>query len=287
MHLAFSSMNTLNDPEPAILAQALEERGFESLWYGEHSHIPCSRKTPYPPGGDLPTPYLEMMDPYLSLMAAAAATTTLKLGTGIALLMERNIFAQAKTIATLDRLSGGRVMIGTGVGWNEEEFSNVNLHPFNKRYGVLKETVAATRALWTEEEAEYHGAYINFDKVWANPKPVQAGGPPIYLGAMGPLGVKHAAGWADGWYPVDVALPDVKSALASFRQLVAEQGRDPDAVAINLQIMDTTDLDKLKVYRDLGIERATIGVAMELWNQPEAVMPMIDEFARVIPELKA
>ena len=217
MHLAFSSMNTLKDPEPAILAQALEERGFESLWYGEHSHIPCSRKTPYPPGGDMPTPYLEMMDPYVSLMAAAAATTTLKLGTGIALLMERDIFAQAKTIATLDRLSGGRVMIGTGVGWNEEEFSNVNPHPFNKRYGVLKETVAATRALWTEEEAEYHGTFINFDKVWARPKPVQAGGPPIYLGAMGPLGIKHAASWADGWYPVDVALPDVKSALANFR----------------------------------------------------------------------
>ncbi len=287
MHLAFSSMNTLNDPEPAVLARALEERGFESLWYGEHSHIPCSRKTPYPPGGDMPTPYLEMMDTYISLMAAAAATTTLKLGTGIALLMERDIFSQAKTIATLDRLSGGRVMIGTGVGWNEEEFSNVNPHPFNKRYAVLRETVAATRALWTEEEAEYHGTYIDFDPVWANPKPVQAGGPPIYLGAMGPLGIKHAASWADGWYPVDVALPDVKAALESFKQLVAEQGRDPDSVAINLQIMDTTDLDKLKVYRDLGIERATIGVAMDLWDQPEAVMPMIDEFAKIIPELKA
>jgi len=228
-----------------------------------------------------------MMDTYISLMAAAAATTTLKLGTGIALLMERDIFSQAKTIATLDRLSGGRVMIGTGVGWNEEEFSNVNPHPFNKRYAVLRETVAATRALWTEEEAEYHGTYIDFDPVWANPKPVQAGGPPIYLGAMGPLGIKHAASWADGWYPVDVALPDVKAALESFKQLVAEQGRDPDSVAINLQIMDTTDLDKLKVYRDLGIERATIGVAMDLWDQPEAVMPMIDEFARIIPELKA
>jgi probable F420-dependent oxidoreductase len=287
MHLAFSSMNTLNDPEPAALARALEERGFESLWYGEHSHIPCSRKTPYPPGGEMPTPYREMMDTYVSLMAAAAATTTLKLGTGIALLMERDIFSQAKTIATLDRLSGGRVMIGTGVGWNEEEFSNVNPHPFNKRYGVLRETVAATRALWTEQEAEYHGTYIDFDPVWANPKPLQAGGPPIYLGAMGPLGVKHAATWADGWYPVDVALPDVKSALESFRQLVAEQGRDPASVAINLQIMDTTNLDKLKVYRDLGIERATIGVAMDLWDQPEAVMPMIDEFARIIPELKA
>lgn len=116
MHLAFSSMNTPNDPHPAELARALEERGFESLWYGEHSHIPCSRRTPYPPGGEMPDPYRLMMDPYLSLMTAANATTTLRLGTGIALLMERDLFSQAKTIATLDRLSGGRVMIGPGWG---------------------------------------------------------------------------------------------------------------------------------------------------------------------------
>ena len=287
MHLAFSSMNTLNDPPPAILAQALEERGFESLWYGEHSHIPCSRMTPYPPGGELPAPYSHMMDPYLSLMAAAAATTTLRLGTGIALLMERELFSQAKTIATLDRLSGGRVIIGTGVGWNEEEFSNANPHPFGKRYAVLRETVAATRALWTEDEPEYHGEYIDFDPVWANPKPEQRGGPPIYMGAMGPLGIRHAAQWADGWYPVDIGLPDPAQALSDFRNLVKEYGREPDAVAINLQIMDTTDLDKLKRYRDLGVERATIGVAVDMWDKPDQVMPMIDRFAGIIPELQS
>jgi len=285
MHLAFSSMNTPNDPHPAELARALEDRGFESLWYGEHSHIPCSRKTPYPPGGEMPAPYRNMMDPYLSLMTAANATSTLKLGTGIALLMERDIFSQAKTIATLDRLSGGRAMIGTGVGWNEEEFANVNSHPFNKRYAVLRETVAATRALWTDQEAEYHGDYIDFDPVWADPKPVQAGGPPIYFGAMGPLGIKHAAAWADGWYPVDVGLPDVEAGLENFRQLVEEQGRDPGGVSINIQIMDTSNLDRLKEYRDLGIERATIGVSMDLWDRPEAVMPMIDRYAKIIPEL--
>lgn len=287
MHLAFSSMNTPKDPHPATLAVALEERGFESLWYGEHSHIPCSRKTPYPPGGEMPDPYRNMMDPYLSLMVAATATTRLKLGTGIALLMERDIFSQAKTIASLDQLSGGRVMIGTGVGWNEEEFSNVNPHPFNKRYAVLRETVAATRALWSENEAGYQGEYVQFDPVWAWPKPLQAGGPPIYLGAMGPLGRKHAAQWADGWYPVDVAMGDVAADLASFRELVAECGRDPDSVAINIQIMDTSDLDKLKEYRDLGIERATVGVAMDMWDKPDEVMPMIDRFAEVLPHLKA
>ena len=287
MHLAFSSMNTPSDPHPAELARALEDRGFESLWYGEHSHIPCSRATPYPPGGEMPAPYRNMMDPYLSLMTAANATSRLKLGTGIALLMERDIFSQAKTIASLDRLSGGRVMIGTGVGWNQEEFENVCPHPFNKRYAVLRETVEATRVLWTEAEAGYQGEYVRFDPVWADPKPLQEGGPKIFMGAMGPLGRKHAASWADGWYPVDVAMGEVAETVAAFREEVKQAGRNPDDIEINIQIMDTSNLDKLKEYRDLGIERATIGVSMDLWDQPEAVMPMIDKYANVIPDLAA
>ena len=278
-------MNTLNDPHPAELARALEDRGFESLWYGEHSHIPASRATPYPPGGEMPDPYKLMLDPYLSLMTAANATSRLKLGTGIALLMERDIFAQAKTIASLDQLSGGRVIIGTGVGWNQEEFENASRFPFNKRYAVLRETVQATRSLWRDEEASYQGDYVKFDPVWQFPKPLQDGGPKVFLGAMGPLGKKHAAAWADGWYPVDVAMGDVATAIAEFRELVKEAGRDPDHVEINIQIMDTSNLDKLKEYRDLGIQRATIGVSMDLWDKPEAVMPMIDEYAKVIPEL--
>jgi alkanesulfonate monooxygenase SsuD/methylene tetrahydromethanopterin reductase-like flavin-dependent oxidoreductase (luciferase family) len=160
MHIGFSSMNTPQDPEPTVLAKALEERGFESLWYGEHSHIPTSQKTPYPGGGEMPAPYRFMADPYVSLMAAASVTTKLKLGTGIALVMERDIFSQAITIATLDRLSNGRVIIGTGVGWNEEEFRNVNQHPWNKRYAVMRETVAALKTIWSEDEPEYHGDYI-------------------------------------------------------------------------------------------------------------------------------
>lgn len=279
-------MNTPDDPHPAELARALEERGFESLWYGEHSHIPCSRRTPYPPGGDMPDPYKWMMDPYLALMTAANATTTLKFGTGIALLMERDLFSQAKTIATLDRLSGGRVIIGTGVGWNQEEFENVNPHPFKKRYAVLRETVEATRALWSDDEAGYQGEYIRFDPVWAYPKPLQPGGPKVFLGAMGPLGRKHAAAWADGWYPVDVSMGDVRATLATFHEEVKQADRDPAEIEINLQIMDTGNLDKLKEYRDMGIKRATIGVSTELWGKTDAVMPLIDQYAKLIPDLK-
>ena len=283
MFLGFSSMNTLKDPNPAELAKQLEDAGFESLWYGEHSHIPMCRSTAYPPGGDLPEPYKAMMDPYISLMAAAAATTTLKLGTGIALLMERDIFSQAKTIATLDRLSNGRVMIGTGVGWNKEEFENVSPYPFNKRYGVLKEMVEATRVLFKEAAPEYHGDYVNFDPVWFEPKPSVM--PKITFGAMGPLGIKHAAQWADGWMPVDVVMPDVGEAIKQFRDQVKEFGRNPDDVEITMVVMKPVTADLLKEYRDLGVTRCNIGVGMENWDKPEIIEPMINEFSKLIDEL--
>lgn len=285
MHLGFSSMNTADDPAPDLLARTLEDAGFESLWYGEHSHIPVARKTAYPPGGELPEPYKKMMDPYVSLMAAAGATTRLKLGTGIALLLERELFSQAKTIATLDRLSNGRVVIGCGVGWNEEEFENVTSLPWKRRYLALKETVLAQRELFNESEPEFHGELIDFDPVWFEPKPMQAGGPPITFGAMGPLGVRHAAQWADGWMPVDVAMPNMAADIAAFRDQVKAFGRNPDDVEITLVVMSPVTGDLLKSYRDMGVHRCNIGVGMENWDKPDIVMPMIEEFARLIPEL--
>lgn len=278
-------MNTAQDPAPDLLARTLEEAGFESLWYGEHSHIPVSRKTPYPAGGELPGPYRKMMDPYISLMAAAAVTSKLKLGTGIALLLERELFSQAKTIATLDRLSGGRVIIGCGVGWNEEEFSNATRLPWQRRYLAMRETVQAQRALFTEAEPQFHGELIDFDPVWLDPKPLQAGGPPVVFGAMGPLGVRHAASWADGWMPVDVALPDVARSIADFRQLVRDCDRNPDDVEITLVVMAEVSADLLKSYRDMGIDRCNIGVGMQNWEKPEMVMPMIERFSKLIPDL--
>lgn len=285
MYLGFSSMNTINDPNPALLAKTLEEAGFESLWYGEHSHIPMSRKTPYPAGGELPEPYKEMMDPYISLMLAASATSTLKLGTGIALLMERELFSQAKTISTLDRLSNGRLMIGTGVGWNEEEFTNTTTLPWKRRYLALKETIAATRVLFSESAPEFHGELIKFDPVWFEPKPIQKNGPKFTFGAMGPVGLKNAAEWADGWMPVDVGLQNPVEDIKAFRQLVKDYGRNPDDVEITMVIMQPVTADLLKSYRDLGITRCNIGVGMENWDKPEIIMPMIEEFSKLIPEL--
>lgn len=286
MHLGFSSMNNPNDPHPAELARALEQAGFESLWYGEHSHIPCAQNTPYPPGGDMPEPYKRMMDPYLSLMVAAEASTTLKLGTGIALLLERELFSQAKTIATLDRLSNGRALIGTGVGWNEEEFNNATHLPWERRYLALKEMVLAQRELFSAPEAEFHGELINFDPVWFEPKPTAVGGPPVILGVMGPLGIRHAAEWADGWMPVDVAMPDIAQGIKDFRQKVSDFGRKPEDVEITMVAMGELTTDLMKRYQDMGIDRVNIGVGMENWDKPDIVMPMIEEFSGLIPALK-
>ncbi|NND68042.1 MAG: TIGR03619 family F420-dependent LLM class oxidoreductase [Halioglobus sp.] len=247
--------------------------------------MPTARTTPYPAGGDLPEPYKKMMDPYVSLMAAAAVTTNLKLGTGIALLMERELFSQTKTIATLDRLSNGRVIIGCGVGWNQEEFENATTLPWNRRYLALKETVLAQRELLTGPEPEFHGELIDFEPVWFEPRAMRAGGPPVTFGAMGPLGIRHAAEWADGWMPVDVAMPDVKQGVEDFREKVRSFDRNPDDVEITLVVMAPVTADLLKSYRDIGIDRCNIGVGMENWDKPEIVMPMIEEFSKLIPQL--
>lgn len=286
MHLGFSSMNTINDPTPTKLAPLLEAAGFESLWYGEHSHIPMSLKTPYPPGGDLPEPYKGMMDPYVSLTAAAAVTTHLKLGTGIALMLERDIFSQAKAMSTLDRLSNGRLMIGTGVGWNQEEFENVSRLPWSRRYLGLKETVAATRTLFTEAEPAFKGELIQFDPVWFEPKPAQENGPPIIFGAMGPLGIKHAAQWADGWMPVDIALPNIPQAISDFKKQVTELGRNASEVEITMVVMSEVTEDLLLSYQDMGIDRCNIGVGMANWDKPDIIEPMIQRFADLTPRLK-
>ena len=286
MHLGFCSMNTADDLEAPVLAKALEEAGFESLWFGEHSHIPISRRSAYPPGGELPEPYKKTMDPYVALMAAASATERLKLGTSISLLMERELFSQAKTIATLDRLSKGRLTIGCGVGWNQEEFENATHLPWKRRYQVIQELVAAQRVLFSEDAPEFRGELIDFDPVWFEPKPLQKGGPPILFGAMGPLGIRHAVEWADGWIPVDFGLtPDVETGIRDFRQQVRDAGGDPEGVEITLIVMAEITGDLLKRYRDLGVHRCNIGVHHENWDKPETVLPMIAEFAELIPAL--
>lgn len=282
MQYGFSSMNTHLQVQPAELALAVEERGFESLWYGEHSQIPIDRKSPHPRDRELLDPYRYMMDPYVSLTVAASVTRTLKLGTSVSLLLERELFSQAKTIMTLDRLSHGRLLLGTGVGWNQEQFENATTLPWKRRFSAMRETVAALRILWTEDQPEFHGELIDFDPVWCNPKPVQEAGPPIHFGAMGPVGLRHTAEWADGWMPLDLHLEDPSESIARMRRSVEEAGRDAASFEITMVVMSKTTVDKLLFFRDLGVDRCLVGAPMATWNEPGEMMREVDRLAEMI-----
>ena len=184
----------------AELARALEERGFESLFVCEHTHIPVSRRTPFPSGGDLPKRYKHTHDPFVALSFAAAATRTLKLGTGIALIPQRDPIVTAKSVASLDQLSGGRFMFAMGGGWNVEEMENHGAK-YETRFKLLRERVLAMKELWTKEEAEFHGEFVNFDPVWLYPKPKQRPHPPLLLGGESDLTLKRVVEFCDGWFP--------------------------------------------------------------------------------------
>jgi probable F420-dependent oxidoreductase len=284
VQLGFSSMNTPEEVPPDELARALEDRGFDSLWMGEHTHIPTCRATPYPAGGEMPAQYRRMMDPYASLMLAASATTTLLVGTGVALPLEHDLLALAKTVATVDRLSGGRLQVGVGVGWNKEELANHRDVSWGERYRALAECVGALTALWTEDEASYHGRYFDFEPVWSEPKPLQRPRPPILCGTGGKLGTRHAVDWADAWMPMDIALGDVAKKLALFRQAALAAQRPH--VPITIVAWGDPPLERLAEYRDLGVERVVLGASRQGWDDPRTTLPFLDRYAAMVPELR-
>jgi probable F420-dependent oxidoreductase len=206
---------------PDALGEALEERGFDSLFLAEHSHIPVSRQSPYPGGGDLPQVYYRTLDPFVALTAAASATTNLLLGTGIALLVQRDLIHTAKEVASLDLLSNGRVAFGVGVGWNREEMANHGTDP-RTRGALIDEQLAALKEIWTKDEAEYHGKYVDFDPIFAWPKPVQKPHPPIYIGGESPAALERLANYGDAWLPRGHASPEE---IVKTREWLAERGR--------------------------------------------------------------
>jgi probable F420-dependent oxidoreductase len=278
-------MNTPDDVPPDVLARELEARGYDSLWIGEHTHIPVARTTPYPAGGELPDAYRTMMDPFLALMVAATATERLLVGTGVALPLQHDLFDLAKTVATLDRLSGGRVLFGVGVGWNEEELADHRPIRWSQRYRALAECVAALRALWCDEESEFHGEFFDFEPVWLLPKPAQQPHPPVLCGTGGRLGTREAVAWADAWMPMDVALGDVAKKLGLFRSAAERAGRDPDSIAITIVAFGDADLAKLALYRDLGVERVIVGANRTGWDDPSTTLPCLDRYAAMITAL--
>ncbi|MDO8361572.1 MAG: LLM class F420-dependent oxidoreductase [Actinomycetota bacterium] len=283
MRLGFSTMNGPDDVRPDVLARALEERGYDSLWIGEHSHIPASRKTPYPSGGELPPNYVYMMDPFVSLTMAAMATTQLKVGTGVCLALEHDILDLAKTVASLDVMSGGRVLFGVGVGWNEEELANHRPIPWKARYRGLEEAVTALRRLWTDHDSEFHGEFYDFDAAWSYPKPLQQPTPPVMLGTGGKLGTQHAVRWADEWMPMDVALGNVEKNIGKFREAAAEAGRGD--IPITLVAFGDPTIERLHQYKELGVVRVVLGAQYKGWHDPSTALPFVDRYAEHIAEL--
>jgi probable F420-dependent oxidoreductase len=241
---------------PGDLARAAEERGFESLWFPEHTHIPTSRQSPWPGGPNLPEVYKQTLDPFMALTAAAAASTRIKLATGICLVVERDPIHTAKNVATIDYLSGGRFLFGVGGGWNAEEMVNHGT-AFKTRFALLRERIEAMKAIWASDVAEYHGTYVDFDPLWAWPKPVQKPHPPILVGGEFPHGAKRAIAFGNGWMPIGGRGLDALNILPRFRQLAAEAGRNPDEVPMSV-FAAAQDPERLKRYRDAGVERAVI-----------------------------
>jgi probable F420-dependent oxidoreductase len=277
-------MNTPEDVRPDELAIALEERGYDSVWFGEHTHIPTDRATPYFVGGELPPSYTRMMDPYSSLMLAASATSHLLVGTAVSLPLEHDVIALAKTIATIDLLSGGRVQLGFGVGWNKEELANHRPISWAQRYRALAECVGALTALWSEDEAEYHGVFYDFDPVWSYPKPAQRPRPTILCGSSGRLGTKNTVEWADAWLPVDASLGNVAKKLGLFRQAALDAGRSH--IPITLGVKGNPTFELLAEYRELGVERVEIGVLRDNWEDPTTTYEFLDQYAVMIPDLQ-
>jgi probable F420-dependent oxidoreductase len=250
---------------PVEMGIALEARGFESLWAPEHSHIPLTRKSPYPQGGDLPKKYYDVMDPFVTLSAAAATTKTLKLGTGICLVVQRDPIQTAKSVATLDQISKGRFLFGIGAGWNEDEMANHGTTDFKGRFKLMEERVRAMREIWTKPKPEYNGAHVKFGPMMTWPKPVQK--PlPVIVGGMYPFGARRAIAFGDGWMP-HVTRPQygetsILDHLPAFREMTKAAGRDPATLPITAW-GPPAEPDVLKRYRDAGVDRIIFSLASE------------------------
>ncbi len=238
----------------AELARALEERGFESLFLPEHTHIPVSRKSPFPGGGELPKRYSHTHDPFVALSFAAAATTKLRLGTGICLIPQRDPIVTAKCVASLDQLSGGRVVFGIGGGWNVEEMENHGAR-YNTRFKLMGERILAMKALWTEDAAEYHGDMVDFDPVWSFPKPAQRPHPPILLGGETDYTLRRVVEYCDGWFPRPSRGWDIGHEIDRLHRMAEAAGRDPKTLSISV-FRAPADKTALRQYREAGVDRA-------------------------------
>jgi probable F420-dependent oxidoreductase len=257
----------------AGLARALEERGFASLYVPEHTHIPASRRTPFPGGGELPRKYAHTHDPFVALSFAAAATRKLRVGTGICLIPERDPIVTAKCVASLDQLSGGRLIFGIGGGWNVEEMENHGAR-YETRFRMMRERILAMKALWTEEEASFHGQFVNFDRVWSWPKPAQRPHPPILLGGESDYTLRRIVDYCDGWIPRPVGDFTPEGAV-ELRRMAEARGRNPSSLSITV-FRAPADSAALARYRAAGIDEALLEIA-DLGR--DEILQLLDRYA--------
>ena len=277
MHIGVCMFNTDYAIRIEELARAAEASGFESLFVPEHTHIPASRRTPFPGGGELPREYSHTLDPFVALAHAAAVTTRLKLGTGICLIIERDTITTAKEVASVDFVSNGRFLFGIGGGWNIEEMENHGTDP-TTRFKRLGEQVLAMKQIWTKEAAEFRGKYVSFDPIWMWPKPVQKPHPPVLLGGESGHTLQRVVDFCDGWFPRGRAGDAIFTGLADLKARAARAGRDMKTISVSVfgAKPEHTALDRL---REAGVTRAILRLPPE---PRDRVLPLLDQYAKLI-----
>ena len=257
------------------LARALEDSGFESFFVPEHTHIPVSRRTPWPGGAELPEEYRHTLDPFVALAAAGAVTTNLRLGTGICLVMERDPITLAKEVATVDFLSDGRFLFGIGGGWNEEEMENHGTKP-SLRWRILRERVLAMKEIWTKDEAEYHGRFVDFDPIWSWPKPKQKPHPPVMIGGNGPRTLERVVEYGDEWFPIPGRGQDIVERIAELQDLAKAAGRGPIPVSL---FGVRADPETIERYEKAGVHRVLLPLRPA---EADVVLPTVKRYAELI-----
>ncbi len=275
MKIGISNFPTTYSISAVDLGRELEARGFDSLWVVEHTHVPASRRTPYPMGGELPSIYWESYEPFTFLAQVAAVTERLNIGTGICLVPQHHPIALAKRVASLDAISGGRFLFGVGAGWLAEELENHGV-AYKQRWQVLREHVLAMQACWTNKDAEFHGEYVDFDPVWVEPKPVSQPHPPIYVGATSTWAIERIAEYAQGWYPVHV--PEFEQRLADLTKACEARGRSIDEIDIAL-LTQPESREQLKALTAMGVNRVILSLPTA---DADASRRVLDEYATII-----
>ena len=279
MHVGVAMFCTDYAIAPAKLAVVLEERGFESLWLPEHTHIPLSRQSPFPAGGELPKKYYDVMDPFVVLGAAAAVTTRLKLATGICLVPQRDPIQTAKSVATIDQISGGRFLFGVGAGWNAEEMVDHGTD-FKSRNKVMRERIEAMRAIWTKSKPEYQGEFVKFGPMMTWPKPVQKPYPPVLVGGGMPFGARRALAYGDGWVPhAKRPTYHLFDKLPEFREMEKKAGRTLPITAFGVE----HDPARWAAYRDAGIERIILSIESA---GSDVILPQLDAWAKKLADVR-